>query len=60
MMKISSAMARLPSSLAYSAKIRTPFAVLGVREHDETIIAVDYLATDADELAPSLTHEGVL
>ena len=46
-------MTKLRSSLDYSAKIRTPFAVLGVREHDETIIAIDYLATDADELAPS-------
>lgn len=41
------------ASLAYSAKVRTPFAVLGIRERDDTIIAIDYLAIDALELAPT-------
>ena len=51
--KLISPMTIRSSSLAYSAKVCTPFAVLGIREHDDTIIAIDYLATDADTLAPS-------
>ena len=42
-----------PTGLAYAAKIRAPFAVLGIRERDGRIVAIDYLPHTTDELAPT-------
>ena len=39
--------------LEYSARVRTPFAVLGIREHGKAIIAIDYLSTSTPELRPT-------
>lgn len=41
--------------LEYSAKVRTPFAVLGIRERQGRIIAFDYLPASVEELAPKST-----
>ena len=41
--------------LEYSAKVRTPFAVLGIRERQGRIIAFDYLPASVEELAPTST-----
>ena len=38
--------------LDYAAKVRTPFAVLGIRERGGRIVALDYLPLTVDELAP--------
>jgi len=37
--------------LDYSAKLRTPFAVLGVRERGGRVVAIDYLPLTTEELA---------
>jgi methylated-DNA-[protein]-cysteine S-methyltransferase len=42
-----------PGRLEYTARIRTPFAVLGIRERGGCIVAIDYLPLAADELAPA-------
>ena len=39
--------------LEYSAKIATPFAVLGIRQRDRTIIAIDYMAVGSETLDPT-------
>ena len=48
--------ATLPSletrGLDYAAKVRTPFAVLGIRERGASIVAIDYLPLTASELSP--------
>jgi len=41
---------RLP--LDYSARVRTPFAVLGIREQGGRVVAIDYLPLSTSELAP--------
>ena len=41
------------SQLDYAAKVRTPFAVLGLRELAGRIIAIDYLSLSSAELAPA-------
>jgi methylated-DNA-[protein]-cysteine S-methyltransferase len=40
-------------ALSYSARLRAPFAVLGVREEAGRIVAIDYLPLSTDELAPA-------
>src|SRR6185369_5430944 len=42
-----------PLSLEYSAKLETPFAVLGIRERRGAIVAIDYLPLDSPTLAPA-------
>ncbi|MCZ7563066.1 MAG: methylated-DNA--[protein]-cysteine S-methyltransferase [Burkholderiales bacterium] len=44
-------MAAFPST-PYSAKLRAPFGVVGIRTRDEAIAAIDYLPHAARELAP--------
>ena len=39
--------------LAYTARLRTPFAVLGIREQGRRIVAIDYLPLASAELAPA-------
>ena len=46
-------LAATSSQLGYAAKVRTPFAVLGIREHAGRIIAIDYLSPSTAELAPA-------
>ncbi len=41
-----------PRQLDYAAKVRTPFAVLGIRERAGCIVAIDYLPLATTELAP--------
>ena len=38
--------------LEYVAKVALPFAVLGVREHDERIVGLDYLPLSTPSLGP--------
>ena len=38
--------------LEYAAKLRTPFAVLGIRERGGRLVAIDYLPLATAELAP--------
>jgi len=49
------------AGLEYAARLRTPFAVLGVRERGGRIVAIDYLPLTTEELAPttSLAAEAV-
>ena len=42
-----------PAGLEYAAKLRTPFAVLGIRERGGRIVAIDYLPLATEELAPT-------
>lgn len=44
--------------LSYSARLRTPFAVLGIREAGERIVAIDYLPLSAEDLAPATPLAG--
>ena len=39
--------------LEYAARVRTPFAVLGLREQGGRLIAIDYLPLETEELAPT-------
>ncbi|MEO8103611.1 MAG: methylated-DNA--[protein]-cysteine S-methyltransferase [Betaproteobacteria bacterium] len=39
--------------LAYSARLRTPFAVLGIREEARHIVAIDYLPLASEDLPPA-------
>lgn len=41
------------SPLKYSARLRTPFAVLGLREAGGRIVAIDYLPLSSEDLAPA-------
>jgi methylated-DNA-[protein]-cysteine S-methyltransferase len=41
--------------LEYSAKLRTPFGVLGIREGGERIVGIDYLPRDTVPLVPRTT-----
>ncbi len=40
------------SGLEYAARVRTPFAVLGIRERGGRLVAIDYLPPASAELAP--------
>lgn len=40
-------------SLEYSAKVRMPFAVLGIRERSGAIVAIDYLPKSTEALEPT-------
>lgn len=42
-------------ALEYSAKVRMPFGVLGVRERDGRIVGIDYLPARSVELLPRTT-----
>ena len=42
-----------PGQLDYVAKLRTPFAVLGIRQRDEQIVAIDYLPLSSTDLIAS-------
>jgi methylated-DNA-[protein]-cysteine S-methyltransferase len=42
-----------PHGLEYAARLRTPFAVLGIRERGGRIVAIDYLPLATEELAPT-------
>jgi len=42
-----------PHRLAYAAKVRTPFAVLGIRESGGCIVAIDYLPLSTADVAPA-------
>ncbi|MFS8085813.1 MAG: methylated-DNA--[protein]-cysteine S-methyltransferase [Acidobacteriota bacterium] len=44
--------ARMPG-LTYTARLRTPFSVLGVREDGGRLVAIDYLPLATDELVPT-------
>jgi methylated-DNA-[protein]-cysteine S-methyltransferase len=41
------------AGLEYSARLRTPFSVLGIRERGGRIVAIDYLPLATEELAPT-------
>ena len=38
--------------MAYSAIIKLPFSTLGISSRDETLLAIDFLADNAETLAP--------
>jgi hypothetical protein len=42
-----------PHGLEYTARLRTPFSVLGIREREGRIVAIDYLPLATEELAPT-------
>ena len=42
-----------PIGLQYTARLRTPFSVLGIRERGGRIVAIDYLPLLSEELAPT-------
>lgn len=41
-----------PSSTPFSAKVRAPFGVVGIRTEGDAIVAIDYLPRATRELAP--------
>ena len=49
------------AGLEYAARLRTPFAVLGIRERGGRIVAIDYLPLATEDLVPttSLAAEAV-
>ena len=51
-MTLATSMPPRSPELEYAAKLRTPFAVLGIRERGGRLIAIDYLPLATAELAP--------
>lgn len=42
-----------PAGLGYTARLRTPFSVLGIRERGGRLVTIDYLPVSTEELDPT-------